>query len=200
MTVDEPVEGSTRRQRIEQGRAAAGLAGEDQVGRLGRLELDLAGQADELIRAGTADQGRVPEPSVFAGRPAAAGQEGDSAVAAVDRGRDLHAGVDDDLFFAVRPPKTMIRSMLPIAGCVASSWPLILTWMTAPPEADELGNLSDMNRVLSVKLGLGLDDERRADDLDRSGRDRPHLRSSRCPGLLTVVAGVVCGPVAVTWY
>ena len=89
MTVDEPVERSARRQRIELGRPAARFAGEDEVGRLGRLELHLAGQADELVRARTADQRRVPEPSVFAGWPAAAGQEGDGAVAAVDRGRDL---------------------------------------------------------------------------------------------------------------
>ena len=42
-------------------------------------------------------------------------------------------------FLAFAPPKTMIRSRLPSAGIVVSSWPLTSTWMTAPPAAAASG-------------------------------------------------------------
>ena len=84
---------------------------------LAGLEFDLPGKPDELIRAWSADQGRVAEPSVLSGRPAAAGEVADfpwplSMVVA----DSCTLGSTTMSFFAPLPPKTMIRSMLPIAG------------------------------------------------------------------------------------
>ena len=49
----------------------------------------MAGQADELVRPGPADQGRVSEPAVLSGRSTAAREVVDQAVAAVDGRRQL---------------------------------------------------------------------------------------------------------------
>ena len=67
VTMHEPVNRSARGRRVETACTPLGFAGKDQGGRLARLEPDEAGPADELIRAGPADQGRVAEPAVLSG-------------------------------------------------------------------------------------------------------------------------------------
>ena len=152
-----------------------GLPAKMIVGRLGGLEPDVAGQADELIRAGPADQGRVPEPAVLAGRPTAAGEVVDHAVAAVDGRRQLHAGIDDDVVLGLAAaedddPVDGRRS----PGWVVSSWPLTLTWMTLR-RGRGIGDLGDVDRVRSV---IGARQRRGSTsagpiNLDRPGVCRP---------------------------
>ena len=71
----------------------------------------------------------------------------------------------------------------------------------APPAADELGNLGDMDNVFAVEFGHGLDHERRPDDLYRSGRGRPDCdrHDAREAGSVRRVGVVTSGPVLVTW-
>ena len=75
MAVRVSVNRSAGRCRVEIARPPLRLTRIDQRGRLARLELDVAREADELIRAGPADQGRVTlRPAVLTGFATAADQ------------------------------------------------------------------------------------------------------------------------------
>ncbi len=100
-------------------------------------------------------------------------------------------------------PKTMMLSMVLTAGSVVSSCPLTKTSMTGVVEVEVLGTWTTSMVLITCLPTFGSGVTSSTVPTTRTapvytGGSGPTLIVT-VPGVLVVVAGVDCGPVAVTW-